>query len=369
MEIRARYFLIGLFVLAVIAGGFGFVYWLDTTGGLAPRTTYRVAFDGPVSGLFNGSSVLFNGLKVGEVTRLEFDPSNPRGVSALVSIDSRVPVRADTGVGLDFRGLTGVAAISLSGGAADAPALSGDPPTLAASSAASQDVMAAARTALQHLDQILTDNAGPIKSAIGNIDTFAQALGRNSEKIDKIADGLVQMVGGKKEQPAGNFNLTAPTTFPPISPMPDSTLAIADPTAEVVFDSQRILVTKDGETNPAFDTLRWADTLPVLIQATLVKSFENAGYLKATKRVEGMQVDHELHIDIQDFSIAADGEPVANVAISAKILDNAQTIKAAKVFKASVPVKEMQANPAAVALDQAFGRVATDIVVWTLGQI
>ena len=372
MEIRARYFLIGLFVLAVIVGGFGFVYWLNTTGGLAPRTTYRVAFDGPVSGLFNGSSVLFNGLKVGEVTRLEFDPSNPRGVSALISIDARVPVRADTGVGLDFRGLTGVAAITLTGGAADAPALAatpGEPPTLSASAAASQDVMAAARVALQHLDQILVDNAAPVKSAIANIDTFAQALGRNSDKIDKIADGLVQMVGGKKEAPAGNFNLTAPTTFPPISPMPDSTLALADPTAQVVFDSQRILVSKGGETNPDFDTLRWADSLSVLITSTLLRSFENAGYLKATKKIEGMQPDHELRVDIQDFSVSADSDPVANVAISAKIFDNAQAIKAAKVFKASVPVKELQANAAAAALDQAFGRVATDIVVWTLGQI
>src|SRR6188768_3501937 len=49
MEIRARYLLIGLFVLAVIVGGFGFVFWINTTGGLAARATYRVAFDSPVS--------------------------------------------------------------------------------------------------------------------------------------------------------------------------------------------------------------------------------------------------------------------------------------------------------------------------------
>jgi len=372
MEIRARYLLIGLFVLAVIAGGFGFVYWLNTTGGLAARTTYRVAFDGPVSGLLNGSAVLFNGLRVGEVTRLEFDPSNPHGVSALIAIDSRVPVRADTGAGLDFRGLTGVAQITLTGGAADAPTLAvapGQLPTLFASAAASQDVMAAARQALQHLDQILTDNAAPLKSTIANLNTFTDALARNSDKIDKIADGLAQMVGGKKEAPQGNFALTVPGTFPPIDPMPDATLAIADPTAVVVFDTQRILVSKGGETNPDFDTVRWADSLPVLIQATLIKSFENAGYLKATKPIEGMIADRELRVDIQDFSISADAEPVANVAISAKVFDNSQAIKAAKVFKASVPVKDMEAKTAAAALDQAFGRVATDIVVWTLGQI
>src|SRR4051794_22924107 len=264
MEIRARYLLIGLFVLAVIVGGFGFIFWINTTGGLAARTTYRIAFDAPVSGLLNGSSVLFNGLRVGEVTRLEIDPSNPHGVSALIAIDSRVPVRADTTAGLDFRGLTGVAAIPLTGGAVDAPMLAtapGQPPTLFAASAASQDVMQAARTALQHLDQILVENAAPLKATIANIGTFAEALARNSDKIDRIAEGLANMVGAKKEAPQGIFGRAPPTTFPPISPMPETTLAVAEPTTVVVFDTQRILVSKGGETNPDFDTLRWSDSL------------------------------------------------------------------------------------------------------------
>ncbi len=46
MEIKARYVLIGLFVVAAIAGGFGFVYWLNNSGSLGPRTTYRVVFAG-----------------------------------------------------------------------------------------------------------------------------------------------------------------------------------------------------------------------------------------------------------------------------------------------------------------------------------
>jgi phospholipid/cholesterol/gamma-HCH transport system substrate-binding protein len=372
MEIRARYLLIGLFVLVVIAGGFGFIYWINATGGLAARTTYRVAFDAPVSGLLNGSAVLFNGLKVGEVTRLEIDPSNPHGVAALIAIDARVPVRADTAAGLDFRGLTGVASITLTGGAADAPQLAsepGQPPTLFAAAGSSQDVMQAARQALQHFDQILVDNAAPLKATIANLSTFADALGRNSNKVDSIADGLVNLVGGKKEAPHGNYGLAAPATFPPISPMPETTLVVAEPTTVVVFDTQRLLVTKGGETNPDFDSLRWSDSLPGLIQATLIKSFENANYLKATKPVEGMTPDHELRVEIQDFSIAADTDPVASVVLSVKLFDNSQALKAAKVFKATVPVKELEAKTAAGALDQAFGKVATDIVIWTLEQI
>jgi len=39
METRARFILVGLFTLAVILAGFGFVYWLNNAGGLGPRTT------------------------------------------------------------------------------------------------------------------------------------------------------------------------------------------------------------------------------------------------------------------------------------------------------------------------------------------
>ena len=67
MEIRARYILMGLFLLAVIAGGFGFVYWLNNSGGFGERASYRVRFENSVSGLYTGSAVLFNGIRVGEV--------------------------------------------------------------------------------------------------------------------------------------------------------------------------------------------------------------------------------------------------------------------------------------------------------------
>ena len=62
METRANYVLIGAFTLAVVAAAFGFVYWFSNLGDHGVRDTYRVAFDGTVSGLRTGSSVLFNGI-------------------------------------------------------------------------------------------------------------------------------------------------------------------------------------------------------------------------------------------------------------------------------------------------------------------
>jgi phospholipid/cholesterol/gamma-HCH transport system substrate-binding protein len=125
METRAPYALIGAFVLAVIAAVFGFVYWLNNTGGLSQRTVYRVRFDNSVSGLLTGAAVLFNGIRVGEVTELRLSSDDPRQVIATIAVVPSTPVRIDTQAGLEFQGLTGVPVIALQGGSASAPAPQG----------------------------------------------------------------------------------------------------------------------------------------------------------------------------------------------------------------------------------------------------
>src|SRR5438477_1195995 len=116
METRAPFVIVGAFVLAAIVAVFGFVYWLHNSGGLGPRVTYHVQFDGAVPGLLVGAAVLFNGIRVGEVTDLGLAPDNPRRVDATISVASNTPVRADTKVGLEFQGLTGVPVVALEGG-------------------------------------------------------------------------------------------------------------------------------------------------------------------------------------------------------------------------------------------------------------
>src|ERR1700687_1543006 len=147
MEIRAPYAFIGLFVLSAIVAVFGFVYWLHHAGGLGERTVYRVRFENSVSGLLKGAAVLFNGVRVGEVTDLQLTPENPRQVMVTIAgaptpenprqarvtiaVAPTTPVRTDTQVDLDFQGLTGVPVVTLAGGNMAAPALTssrGEPP-------------------------------------------------------------------------------------------------------------------------------------------------------------------------------------------------------------------------------------------------
>ena len=116
---RASNLMIGTLTLVLIAGSFGAMFGYQKLAGIKQRTPFRVVFEGSASGLRKGGSVNFAGIRVGEVVSLKLD--NPRRVVALAMIDSNTPVRKDTQVGLEFQGLTGIAAISFTGGSVDAP--------------------------------------------------------------------------------------------------------------------------------------------------------------------------------------------------------------------------------------------------------
>lgn len=193
METRANYILVGLFTLAVIVGGFVFVYWFNAPGGGSARKHYEVVFDGSVSGLKPGAWVLFNGLRVGDVTNLRIDPDAPRQVIADILVDNKIVVREDTAVGLEFQGLTGFASVALRGGSANSPPL--DPPILRADPNSTQDVTSAARSVLRRLDSVVADNQASLHASLKNLEVFTEALAGNSQRIDRMITNAESIVG------------------------------------------------------------------------------------------------------------------------------------------------------------------------------
>jgi phospholipid/cholesterol/gamma-HCH transport system substrate-binding protein len=372
METRAPYALIGSFVLAAIGAVFGFAYWLNNTGGLSERAVYRVRFENTVSGLPTGAAVLFNGIRVGEVTDLRLDPDRPRQVIATISIVAKTPVRPDTQAGLEYQGLTGVPVVSLLGGASAAPLVSpspAEPPLLVADPAAGQSMTEAARQALHRIDALLADNADPLKSAIANLNTFTAALARNSDRVDTILAGLEHAVGGGAAKTAvpTYYDLTAPKTFPPAEKAMKAQLVVAEPTALVALDTQRIIFAPGAGEGPAVDVAQWSDTIPKMLQARIIQSFENSKYVGAVARpMEGLTADYQLAIDIRSLQIVSGptGTPVAQVEFAVKVVNGNGRIIGSRTFNAYAPAPDTHAAGAAAAIDKAFGLAATDLVVW-----
>ncbi|MBR0555268.1 membrane integrity-associated transporter subunit PqiC [Ciceribacter sp. L1K23] len=148
-------------------------------------------------------------------------------------------------------------------------------------------------------------------------------------------------------------------------------LLVPDPTALKVLDSEQVVVRLSGSEVQYLSGAQWSDSLPKVVQAKLVETFENTGRLGGVgKPGQGLAIDYQLVTDIRAFEIDTNGADRAIVEISVKLLnDRNGTVKAQQVFRATVPASGTQ-NPAYIAaLDRAFGQVSAQIVSWTLSNI
>ena len=372
MEIRARYVLIGSFTLAVVLGLFGFVYWIKNTGGLGARTLYQIQFEQPVSGLTIGSSVLFNGIRVGAITELSLDPTDPKRLTISISVDPATPVRADTEVDITYQGLTGAPAISLKGGDATSPRLTAEgnrPAVIAAPPGIGQNLSDSARETLRHLDQILTENAKPLHTAIEGFSTFSDMLGKNSGRLEGIIGGLEKLTGsGEKAKPPAVYDLAAATGFPATLKPLAAKLSVPDPSAILVFDTQNVLLRAADGTYSTIENAKWADNLPKLMQARVLQSFENAHQLSAVDR-QGDQTDggYKLELGIRNFQISQAPQLAAVVEFSARVVNDKGNVAGARMFNATVDAKSVQPADAVAALNVAFSKAAGELVNWTVG--
>ncbi len=160
------------------------------------------------------------------------------------------------------------------------------------------------------------------------------------------------------------FDLSAPTTVK-AARSSHTQLAISEPLTVQALDSDRLIVKDSNGSISYLPSGQWADRLPRLVQTRLIQTFENASRLgKVNRPGDRIVADQQLNTEIRDFQIeSATGEAV--VSVSAKIVnDRTGRIVAARIFSARVPAQAIEADKAALHLDEALSRVLTDIVIW-----
>lgn len=123
MEKNANYALVGLSSLILFVGLVIFIVWLARISFTREYDLYDIVFEGPVRGLTQGGEVDFNGIKVGEVTKLALDRTNPSRVIARARVESDVPIRVDSFATLEPLSITGVSFVQITAGTPAKPLL------------------------------------------------------------------------------------------------------------------------------------------------------------------------------------------------------------------------------------------------------
>ncbi|HWA61159.1 MAG TPA: MlaD family protein [Caulobacteraceae bacterium] len=123
MERNANYALVGLASTILLIALIIFVVWLARLRFNQEYNYYDLVFQGPVRGLSQGGEVHFNGIKVGEVSNIALDKTDPTKVVATAKVTANVPVRVDSYASLEPQGITGVNYVQISAGTPSKPLL------------------------------------------------------------------------------------------------------------------------------------------------------------------------------------------------------------------------------------------------------
>lgn len=229
MQSKVNYALVGLFVVALGSALLSATFWLTLGGETKTYDRYRVYFRESVAGLNPKATVRYRGVQVGQVGSIQLDRNNPDQVDVVLNIERGVPIRRDTTATLSTRGLTGVAAVELSGGSSQSlplekeadqelPVIQAGPSLVARLDDAFNNIlgnvnnlagrlerllgddnqMALTRT-LQHLDTItgvVADRADGIRQTLTNVETFTGALAGRAERLGQALDRLTVALEG-----------------------------------------------------------------------------------------------------------------------------------------------------------------------------
>ena len=363
MEPRVRYIVVGLFALLTGLAGLGFTLWIQNKGSLRGRDELIVRFETAAPGLRTGAPVTFNGVRVGEVRSLSFDKTNLSAVDAHLAIDRDAPITSATQATLEAQGLLGAVYVSLSGGDATKPLERGQgAPVIVAQGATSLSQQA--RQTLDAVKSVVDENAAPFHDIVTNAQSFAAALGRNSDRVDSILQGLDRSLGGgDKEAKPALYDLSLPLLNVDLSKLPQKALVVADPTTVATLDTQRLLIkSAQGEFSP--QAVQWPDTIPKLLQKRVLQSFDKAGYRFATGPNDTPTPDFQLLIDIDAFQITEAPQPMADIALAVRLLSFDGKVIDRAMIAGRAPAASTDPQQAVAAMNEAFAQAVSALLAW-----
>lgn len=196
METKANYVAVGAFVLACVVGLVVTIMWLAGAQYSQEYAYYQTYFKGPVTGLGKGTVTRYNGIDVGRVTDLKFNPNDPQSVIVTMQVQPNLNIREDSRASIESQGLTGGSYVEISGGTAKSPILVAkddqDYPVIIAKQSTLQqleqsapEVVAKLNVAVTRLNDVLSDkNRKSLTNVLANLDETTSAIAKRSADID-----------------------------------------------------------------------------------------------------------------------------------------------------------------------------------------
>lgn len=195
MEPKAHHLVIGLFTLISVVAALLFALWLAKSSADQEWAYYEIVYDHAVGGLAKGNSVLYTGVKIGDVLNVKLDQNSPGKVRVFIRVEKTVPVRKNTRAGLVLANITGSMSVQFSGGSNDSPILRGtfdNPAQITAEPSTFNSLLNNGEALLSRSEKFLT-NINNLLSK-DNRDNLAAILRNTRQASDSLLGSREQLV-------------------------------------------------------------------------------------------------------------------------------------------------------------------------------
>lgn len=197
METKANYVAVGAFVLICVVGLVVTLLWLAGAQYTQEFDYYQTNFKGSVSGLGRGTLTRYNGIEVGRVTDLTFDPHDPQSVIVTLQVQPGLNIREDSVASIASQGLTGGSYVEIKGGTNKSPLLrakrgqrypviQSKVSTLAQLEQTVPEVVAKLDVAASRITDLLKDeNRRAISNSLLNLELLSTSIANRTPEIDR----------------------------------------------------------------------------------------------------------------------------------------------------------------------------------------
>jgi phospholipid/cholesterol/gamma-HCH transport system substrate-binding protein len=197
METKANYVAVGAFVLVCVVGLVVTLLWLAGIQYSQEYDYYQTVFKGSVSGLGKGTVTRYNGIEVGRVADLTFDPHDPQSVIVTLQVQPGLNIRENSVASIASQGLTGGSYVEIKGGTQDSPVLTAKPgqrypiipskvSTLQQLEQSAPEVVAKLNVAASRINDLLKDeNRRAVANTLLNLELLSTSIANRTPEIDR----------------------------------------------------------------------------------------------------------------------------------------------------------------------------------------
>ena len=142
-------------------------------------------------------------------------------------------------------------------------------------------------------------------------------------------------------------------------------MAVGEPFMLQILNTDRILVRGDDGSITALAGVQWTDRVPALVQARLIRAFEEKGR-PAIRTGSGISSDYVVSSELTAFQVNTADTPTVDIQIGVKLVQSSDgKVIGARTFRGQQTISTIEGAAVREGFDTLLTIISDDVARWS----